>query len=102
LATNKRRYRKKAIKKTLVESTWDKLIQDGNRCNWMKEGGVLVGSTPRPIDDRLQQEREVEDWVWDEDEWEEDEENRRREEEDREREEVRRRWEDDAVDDEHG
>jgi ribonuclease HI len=100
--TNKRRYKKKALSKTLVKSTWHQLIQDGDRYEWIKEGGVLVGSTPRPIDDRLQQERETDEWEWDEEEREKDEEEHRRADEERRREEVRRRWEDVAVDDDHG
>jgi hypothetical protein len=44
--TNKRRFKKKAVSSQVVRDTWRHLVQDEDAKDWIKKGGVLVGSEP--------------------------------------------------------
>jgi hypothetical protein len=48
--TDQRKYPKRALDTSLVRDTWAHLIADEKNYDWIKYGGVLVGSEPRPID----------------------------------------------------
>jgi ribonuclease HI len=86
--TNKRRYKKKALDMTIVKETWRGLIADESEYDWIKLGGVLVGTEPRP-DDSRDSAREMDEDGEEEDEEGEEGEGR-----------GRRRYHE--VDDEHG
>jgi hypothetical protein len=44
--TNEKRFGKKAIKAIIVESTWNKIVEQSKdpSYDWVKMGGVLVGT----------------------------------------------------------
>jgi hypothetical protein len=50
--TNKRRYKTKALDMMIVKETWRGLIENESEYDWIKLGGVLVGTEPRPDDFR--------------------------------------------------
>jgi exonuclease III/ribonuclease HI len=87
--TNKKRYKKRAIEPSTVQATWRGLIEYESEYDWIKLGGVLVGTQPRPNDVR-------------EDELDGEEGERMVEEGDEEEAEGRRRRGNHDVDDEYG